>query len=64
MASDDPGLWSASAQAAAVAAGELSSRELTAHVIDRIERLDSDINAVVTRDFEAALERAAAADAA
>lgn len=64
MASDDPGLWSASEQAAAVASGELSSRELTAHVIDRIERLDGDINAVVTRDFEGALERAAAADAA
>ena len=64
MASVDPGLWSATEQAAAIAAGEMSSRELTAHVIDRIERLDGDINAVVTRDFDAALERAAAADAA
>ena len=33
-------------------------------MIERIERLDGDVNAVVTRDFDAALERAAAADAA
>lgn len=64
MAHDDLGLRSAKQQAAAIAARELSSRELTAHVIDRIERLDGDINAVVTRDFEGALGRAAAADAA
>ena len=60
----DLGLWSATEQAAAIASGELSSRELVSHVIERIERLDGDVNAVVTRDFDAALERATAADTA
>ena len=58
----DPGLWSATEQAAAIASRQLSSRELTQHLIDRIERLDGDINAVVTRDFDNALAAAAAAD--
>ena len=44
--------------------GEISSVELTQHYIDRIERLDGDINAVVVRTFERALEDARAADAA
>ena len=61
---DDPGLWGAREQAAAIASRQLSSRELVSHVIERIERLDGDINAVVTRDFEAALGRAEVADAA
>ena len=47
-----------------VRSGEISSVELTRHFIDRIERLDGDINAVVVRTFERALEDAAAADAA
>ncbi|MGR8918323.1 MAG: amidase [Gammaproteobacteria bacterium] len=50
--------------AAALRAGEVGSRELTAHYIDRIERLDGDINAVVVRRFEAALTEADAADRA
>jgi amidase len=41
--------------------GEVSSLELTEYYIDRIERLDGDINAVVVRDFERA--RAAAREA-
>jgi amidase len=60
----DPTLWSATEQAAAIAAGSLSSRELTQAVIDRIERLDPHINAVVTRDFDRALRDADAADEA
>lgn len=60
----DPALWSTRAQAAAIAAGELSSRELTAMVIERIERLDAEINAVITRTFERAMEAAADADTA
>ena len=42
--------------------GDLSSRELTEHYIERIERLDPEINAVVTRDFEVALKESAIAD--
>lgn len=60
----EPMLWSTVEQAAAIAGGELSSRELTSAAIDRIERLDGQINAVVTRDFEAALRAAEAADEA
>ena len=55
---------SAKALAALVRGGEISSVELTRHCIDRIERLDGDLNAVVVRTFERALEDAAAADAA
>ncbi|MFP6641813.1 MAG: amidase family protein, partial [Myxococcota bacterium] len=43
---------------------EVSSRELTDHYIDRIERLDGELNAVVVRDFERAREAADAADQA
>ncbi|MFL2935851.1 MAG: amidase [Myxococcota bacterium] len=44
--------------------GEISSLELTNFYIDRIERFDEEINAVVVRDFERAREAAAAADQA
>ncbi|MEM9405348.1 MAG: amidase family protein [Acidobacteriota bacterium] len=43
---------------------EVSSVELTQHFIDRIERFDGTLNAVVVRDFGRALEAAKAADAA
>jgi len=43
--------------------GETSSAELTDYYIERIERLDGDINAVVVRDFERAREAARASDA-
>ncbi|MEE3327542.1 MAG: amidase [Myxococcota bacterium] len=43
---------------------EIGSRELTDLYIERIERLDGDINAVVVRDFERAREAADAADRA
>lgn len=43
---------------------EVSSLELTNHYIDRIERFDGPINAVIVRRFEAAREEARAADAA
>lgn len=49
---------------AAIKAGQISSRELTEHYIERIERYDGDINAVVVRDFERALAAADAADTA
>lgn len=45
-------------------AGQVTSSQLLAQHIARVEQLDSRINAVVVRTFEAARERAAAADAA
>lgn len=45
-------------------AGSVGSVELTEYFIDRIERLDGELNAVVVRDFERALDAAAEADAA
>ena len=50
--------------AAGVKAGEFSSQELTELYIERIERYDEKVNAVVVRIFDDARERAQAADAA
>ncbi len=50
--------------AAAIAAKEISSRELLEHYLKRIEQLNPRINAVVTLDVERARQRADAADAA
>lgn len=47
-----------------VRSGKISSVELTQFYIDRIERFDEKINAVVVRDFERALAAAKAADQA
>ena len=41
---------------------EISSLELTQHFIDRIEKYDDKINAVVVRTFEDAIEAAKKAD--
>jgi amidase len=59
----DIGLRSTVEQADLIQRGELSSRELTEHFIERIERLDGEINSVITRDFETALAESDAADA-
>ena len=50
--------------AAAIRNKEVSSLEVTDQYIDRVERYDGDINAVVVRDFERGREAAKAADAA
>ena len=50
--------WTAAQQAAAIRAGQLSSTELLDVYLDRIERLDGSVNAVVTLDPDRA--RAAA----
>ena len=55
---------SAVALAAAIRAGEVSSREALEHAVARVDRLDGPINSVVTRDLDAARAAAAAADAA
>ena len=50
--------------AAAIRDGKITSRELLELYIDRIERFDDQVNAVVVRDFERARTVADAADAA
>jgi len=49
--------------AAALAAKEVSAVELARHYLERIERLDGELNAFITVTAERALEQAAAADA-
>ena len=58
------GFRSASALLRALHQREVSSRELLAHFLDRIERLDPGLRAVVTLDAERARGRADDADAA
>lgn len=57
-------LKSAVDHAAAIRRGEVTSAALAEYYIDRIERLDGDINAVVVRMFDQARARAREADAA
>ncbi|MEN4902181.1 amidase [Luteimonas sp. TWI1437] len=61
--SDALAFLSATALAQLIGQKRISSLELTAHYIERIERFDSTLNAVVVRDFERALEAAKLADA-
>jgi amidase len=56
--------WPATRLAEAIAKRDLSSRELLALYLDRIERLDGPVNAVVTFDVERAQAAATAADEA
>jgi len=62
--SDDPALWSATRQAAAIRSRELSSRELLERHRERVERINPELNAVITQDFESAGAAAEAADLA
>ncbi|MBV9164453.1 MAG: amidase [Pseudonocardiales bacterium] len=57
-------IWPAGRLAEAIRTKELSSRELLEAYLDRIGRLDGEINAVVTLDVERARAAAAAADEA
>ena len=50
------------AYVAALDRREISARELLTTLLDRVERLDGDVNAVVTRDAERALATATAID--
>ncbi|MEV6343784.1 amidase [Actinoplanes sp. NPDC051851] len=54
----------ASELTAAMESGEMSAVELATAAIDRIERLDGDINAICVADFDRALAAAGEADAA
>src|SRR5439155_5293087 len=56
--------WTASRLAAAIAAKDVSSRELLDLYLERIERLNPGLNAVVTLDVDRARAAADAADAA
>jgi amidase len=56
--------WSASDLAAAIRGREVSAREALEHLVDRIERLDQAVNAVVHWDLERARDSARAADEA
>ncbi|MGH9211886.1 MAG: amidase family protein [Acidimicrobiales bacterium] len=62
--SDDVGLWTAVHLAAAIQHKEMSSREVLDVYLDRIDRLDPPVNAVVTLDVDRARTAAAAADEA
>jgi amidase len=59
---DDVAFWSATELAAAIRSKEISSRELLERYVERIARLDGEINSVVTLDLERANAAAAAAD--
>src|SRR5215211_1192012 len=50
--------------AGSIARGEVSSREALTHLVERVDRLDGPVNAVVTRDPDAAYAAADEADAA
>lgn len=59
---DDVAFWSATRQAAGIRAGQFKSRELLELLVDRIERINPALNAVVTLDLPTAREAADGAD--
>jgi len=59
----DPSFCSATELARRIRDREIRSAELTEHYIERVERFDGELNAVVVRDFERARRAAAEADA-
>ena len=64
MPSDEVLTWPAGRLADAGRRREVSSRELLSHALDRIERINPKLNAVITLDAERAVAAAAAADEA
>jgi amidase len=60
----DPSFATATELSEAIASWQISSRELTDHLLSRIERLDPPLNAVVALDADRARARADEADAA
>ncbi|MEN9644648.1 MAG: hypothetical protein RL238_1317 [Actinomycetota bacterium] len=64
MSITDPTMWSATDQAAAIAAGRLGSEELLDLFLDRIEDVDRHVHAVCTLDAHRARRRAQEADEA
>lgn len=64
MSKDTLGFKSAVSLARMIRDKELSSLELTRYFIGRIERFDAEVNAIVVRDFDRALDAARKADTA
>ena len=64
MTGDDVLTWTAGRLAEAVRRREIASRELLSVALDRVERINPKLNAVVTLDAERAATWAAAADEA
>jgi amidase len=64
MTSDDVLTWPATQLAEAIRQRQVSSRELLAAALGRVDRINPRLNAVVTLDVERAQSEAAAADAA
>ncbi|MBX9401639.1 amidase [Lysobacter sp. BMK333-48F3] len=62
FSSQEPAFSSATDLARLIRRKQVSSLELTRYYIERIERLDKALNAVVVRDFERALEAAKSSD--
>ena len=60
---EDVALWSTTRQVEAIRKGEISSRELLELLIARIEKINPDLNAVITFDLEGARRLADQADA-
>ena len=61
---DEMRWWSTRELAARIAAGDVSAREALQAHLDRIDEVNPALNAVITRDDEAAFAQAEAADAA
>ncbi|HEV7761066.1 MAG TPA: amidase family protein, partial [Acidimicrobiales bacterium] len=61
---DDTATWTATQLAAAIRAKDIASRELLDLYLDRIDRLDTTVRAVVTLDADRARDAATAADEA
>ena len=59
---EDVAVWSTTRQAAAIRSGEFTSRELLELMIDRISRINGELNAVITLDLDSAREAADHAD--
>ena len=64
VTNDSPALWTLRHQASAIRDRKLSSRELLDEYLSRIERINTDLNAVVTLDADRAADLAASADEA
>jgi amidase len=62
--SNSPALWTLQEQAAAIRESRISSRELLDEYLSRVERINPEINAVVTLDADSARIAAARADEA
>ncbi len=64
MTAEDLGLKTATELVSMTTSGEVGSRELLDHYLERVERLNGDINAIITFDVERAKASAATADEA